>query len=236
MNTNNRCDTYLRTSGVRRLPVEFDGMKGCNVEHMKGLLSAGIDILKQGEGLLRSLSSENYTRRVPLVFNASIGGHYRHCLDHFTGLLLAPDTDEVDYDRRRRDLRVETLPEFALALTVDIRRALEQFPPETLCSQVRARCEVSYTSGNSAVTASTLAREVVYCIAHAIHHYALICVMAKLLNVRVPEHFGVAPSTLAYERAVAAEQGRVRGISDRGMPNARPPDNPGGSIEMRRNG
>ena len=38
----------------------------------------------------------------------------------------------------------------------------------------------------------------VYSIAHAIHHYALISVMARLMEVKLPMNFGVAPSTVAH--------------------------------------
>lgn len=173
-------------------------MAQCDSEHAQRILAAAVEILSQGEDLLRSLSAENYTRRVPVVFNAAIGGHYRHCLDHFASLLLALDADEVDYDHRKRDPRIETQPDFALALTAEMRRTLEQITPDTLCTEVKARCEVSYAHGNSPVTRSTLARELAYCIAHAIHHYALISVMARLLEVKLPEHFGIAPSTVKH--------------------------------------
>lgn len=188
----------MNLGAARLLPVEFYGMTECESEHTQRILAAAIEILTQGEDLLRSLSAENYTRRVPAVFNAAIGGHYRHCLDHFTSLLLALDADEVDYDHRKRDSRIETQPEFALALTAEMRRTLERLTPDTLCTEVKARCEVSYAHGNSPVTRSTLARELVYCIAHAIHHYALISVMARLMEVKLPEHFGVAPSTVKH--------------------------------------
>jgi len=50
---------------------------------------------------------------VPIAFNASIGGHYRHCLDHFTSLLRGLDAEAVDYDHRERDARIESQPGFA---------------------------------------------------------------------------------------------------------------------------
>ena len=82
------------------------------------IVNAAITILAQGEDMLRALSTDTYTRRVPLAFNACIGGHYRHCLDHFTSLLRGLDADTVDYDHRERDVRIESQPGFALALTV----------------------------------------------------------------------------------------------------------------------
>lgn len=190
-------------NSAHRLDREFAGMAECDASHAERILRAAVEILTQGEDLLRTLTADDFTRKVPVVFNASIGGHFRHCLDHFTSLLLALDADAVDYDHRKRDPRIETQPDFALTLTAEMRRTLEQLTPDTLCTEVKARCEVSYTHGNSPITRSTLARELVYCIAHAIHHYALISVMARLMEVQLPEHFGVAPSTVSHSRKVA---------------------------------
>jgi len=162
------------------------------------IVNAAVAILAQGEDLLRVLSADLYTRRVPLAFNACIGGHYRHCLDHFTSLLRGLDADEVDYDLRERDARIESQPDFALMLTQQMRVQLERLPLGALDAPVRARCEVSYAHGDSPVTGSTFGREMVYAIAHAIHHYALISVMAQLMDAKLPEHFGVAPSTVAH--------------------------------------
>ena len=162
------------------------------------IVNAAIAILAQGEELVRALPVETYTLRVPLAFNACIGAHYRHCLDHFSSLLRALDADTVDYDQRARDVRLESQPDFALALTRQMRAQLERLPLGALDLPVRARCEVSYAQGDSPVTGSTFGREMVYAIAHAIHHYALISVMARLMDAKLPEHFGVAPSTLAH--------------------------------------
>ena len=168
------------------------------------IVNAAIAILAQGEDLLCALSADLYTHRVPLAFNVCIGGHYRHCLDHFTSLLRSLDADEVDYDHRERDVRIESQPDFALALTQQMRAQLERLPFGALDAPVRARCEVSFAHGDSPVTGSTFGREMVYAIAHAIHHYALISVMARLMDAKLPEHFGVAPSTVAHNAKQAA--------------------------------
>ena len=184
------------------LPVIFRGdLPAAPVADGDGqrILAAAVAILRQGEDLLNTLSTEHFTRRVPVVFNASIGGHYRHCLDHFTSLLRGVGADLVDYDHRERDARVETRPEVALFVTRDLRERLNALPETALTALVAARCEVSYEHGNSPTTSSSFGRELAYCVAHAIHHYALIAVMARLLEVELPEHFGVAPSTVAHQ-------------------------------------
>ena len=168
------------------------------------ILQAAASILEQGEQLLTSLTVDHFARKVPVAFNASIGGHYRHCLDHFTSVVRSLGSELVDYDDRERDPRIETEPEFALETTRRLRSSLAGVSPERLHQPVAARCEVSYDHGHSPLTHSSLGRELVYCIAHAIHHYALIAVMARVLGARLPEHFGIAPSTVAYQKAVAA--------------------------------
>lgn len=196
-------DSHRRRNGHRLNvvfhPPDFDEPAD-HFADARRIIAAAASILAQGEDLLDALSVEDYTRRVPLAFNGCIGGHYRHCLDHFTSLLRGVDTDEVDYDHRERDARTESQPDFALALTRQMRARLEQLPPGMLDAPMKARCEVSYAHGDSPVTGSTLGREMVYAIAHAIHHYALISVMARLMDVMVPDHFGVAPSTVAHQK------------------------------------
>jgi uncharacterized damage-inducible protein DinB len=198
--TRGRC--LFKPATERHLPIQFPeaepapvALEGSDGER---ILAAAREILLQGEDLVRTLPLERYAQRVPAAFHGSIGGHYRHCLDHFASLLRALDSDEVDYDRRERDPRVEQEPPFALELTRQLRSRLEELTPAILARPVRTRCEVSYVRGDSPVTKSTYARELVYAIAHAIHHYALISVMARLLDVTLPAHFGVAPSTVAH--------------------------------------
>lgn len=191
-------ETPIPGSPVLGAPADLEA-PGDGGEDGRRILAAAVAILGQGEELLGALPVASYTRRVPQAFAASIGGHYRHCLDHFTSLLRGLDADMVDYDHRARDPRIEMDPGFALGLTRRLRAQLEQLPPGALEVRVRARCEVSYAHGDSPVTGSTFGRELVYAIAHAIHHYALIAVMARLLEVDLPPQFGVAPSTVAHQ-------------------------------------
>jgi hypothetical protein len=173
-------------------------------EDARRVLDGALAVLAQGEDLLESISVESYTRKLPAAFNGAIGGHYRHCLDHFTSLLRGAGTELVDYDHRERDPRIERDPAFALDLTRQIRARLGGLSPDDLLAPVVARCEVNYAHGESPLTRSTLGRELVYAIAHAIHHYALIAVMARLMEVELPVHFGIAPSTVAHLKQLEA--------------------------------
>ena len=83
------------------------------------LIAAVAEVLRQGESLLRALDNEKYNRKLRPAFNSAVGGHYRHCLDHFQSLLDGLDADEVNYDHRKRDPRIENDRKFALSETQD---------------------------------------------------------------------------------------------------------------------
>ena len=170
----------------------------CHAQH---LLDAARAVLHQGSDLLGHISAETYRRKVPSVFNGSIGGHYRHCLDHFTSLLQGIAERHVDYDCRARDPRLESDPAYALQVTGRILDQLTALPLAQWRATVSVRSAVHYGSGDSPRSESTLARELSYAIAHSLHHYALIAVMAGLLAIDLPEHFGMAPSTVKHRNA-----------------------------------
>jgi uncharacterized damage-inducible protein DinB len=157
------------------------------------------EVLRQGESLLNSLSDEDYTRKLPTVFGSTVGGHYRHCLDHFKSLLLGLDGGEINYDHRERNSWIENDCMFALAETRRILRAFESIPTRFLDCPINVRSKVNYEFDASPLIASTVGRELMYAVAHAIHHYAIIAVICRLLDVPLPAGFGVAPSTLKYQ-------------------------------------
>ncbi len=162
------------------------------------LHDAVADVLRQGESLLNSLADEDYTRKLPAVFGSTVGGHYRHCLDHFQSLLRGLDADEINYDDRERNPRIENDRKFALAETHRVLRAFGSISKQFLDCPIKVRSKVNYELDTAPLIGSTVGRELMYAVAHAIHHYALIAVMCRILDVAVPAGFGVAPSTLKY--------------------------------------
>ena len=162
------------------------------------LQDAVAEVLRQGESLLNSLSDDHYTRRLPAVFGSAIGEHYRHCLDHFQSLLHGLDADEINYDHRERNPLIENDRALALAETYRIKHAFGSVPAPFLDCPINVRSKVNYELDTAPLIGSTVGRELMYAVAHAIHHYALIAVMCGMLDVALPAGFGVAPSTLNY--------------------------------------
>ena len=104
----------------------------------------------------------------------------------------------LDYDKRRRDDQMERRRAAALAATEEIRESLAILDVSTLERLIIVQCKIHYGADRSQQVKSTAARELLYVVAHAVHHFALIAVMAKVMNFPVPGNFGVAPSTLQH--------------------------------------
>jgi len=174
-----------------------------NTSGLVELVQSVIETLNQGELLLQEVSDDIYIRKVPTAFNASIGGHYRHCLDHFRSLLDAAAEGDLNYDHRERGTLIENDRFAALNATRELREGYERLNPALLQRSLAVTCKTSYASSGSQASPSTVGREIMYSVAHAVHHYALIGVMGGLMGVTLPAGFGVAPSTLKHQATSA---------------------------------
>jgi hypothetical protein len=168
------------------------------------LIAAAVESLRQGEILLGAISDEQYRCKLPAAFNASIGGHYRHCLDHFRLLLDAVNSPEVNYDHRERGTLVEYDRFAALNATRGLIEAYEQLAASVVTQPINVVCQTGYYTQASQTSPSSIGREIMYSVAHAVHHYALIGVMGGVMGLALPPGFGVAPSTLKHQRETAS--------------------------------
>ncbi|MGC9943045.1 MAG: DinB family protein [Verrucomicrobiota bacterium] len=163
------------------------------------LVQSAVETLRQGERMLTDISDEAYVRKIDVAFSASIGGHYRHCLDHFRALLEAAPAGDLNYDQRERGTLVEKDRFAALNATRELCAGYEKLDAALLARQLKITCKSSYGTDESQVSPSTVGREVMYVVAHAVHHYALIGVISRVTGLRLAGGFGVAPSTLKYQ-------------------------------------
>jgi len=164
------------------------------------LLESLLAVMAQGERMLVSLDDATYTAKPSIASGASIGAHYRHCLDHFGALLTGDASGGIDYDARKRDPRLENERTMALVMTRHLQDLASSLDTSILGSSVSVRCGVSYTDTEAPVVHSSFRREVMFSISHAIHHYALISMICRYLGITLPEGFGVAPSTIHYRK------------------------------------
>jgi uncharacterized damage-inducible protein DinB len=148
--------------------------------------------------LLLEVDDDQYCRKPVGVVESSLGGHYRHNLDHILSLLNAGEDGIVNYDHRERGTSVETNRHSALLTIRQAQRKLLDFTEEALNQPLLFRAMVT-AQGPLVEIQTNIGRELSFVLSHTIHHNALIAVIAKLLGACVPSRFGYAPSTIAYQ-------------------------------------
>lgn len=163
------------------------------------LLQAAEEVLVQGRELLGSLAADSYSRKSTGVFAASVGEHYRHVLDHFRCLLEGLPGESLDYDRRQRQKRLEADRDYALAMTEFMLHELWQIPHPVFEQEIAVTYSVGYHGSRPETMTSTVARELAFCIGHAVHHYAIIRMLCAEMGAQLTPEFGIAPSTVKHQ-------------------------------------
>lgn len=167
---------------------------------MSELIEANLHLLKQASALLARLPAATYVKTSPIFQNAAIGGHMRHCLEHYHSLLRDLPGGQVDYDLRARDLAIETDLEAACACLKSISERLTDLRGAPASTTIRVRMDHGGTEAESCWQASTLGRELQFLISHTVHHFALIAGLCHCQGQEVEKDFGYAPSTLRHRQ------------------------------------
>jgi len=172
----------------------------------QSLNTAVKDVLQQGCIFLEGIGDEMYSRPLEGEFTASLGAHYRHVLDHFLCLAEGIRTGQVNYDQRRRNPQLESSVTCARLVTEGLMEEFGGFSSEILQSECVVTYSVGYGETEAEAVRSNLAREVMFCVGHAIHHYAILRILCAGVGVKLPCEFGVAPSTLRHLETETAER------------------------------
>lgn len=146
--------------------------------------------------LLRSLSNEQYSRKIKHLGNASIGGHTRHIIELIQCVNKGYDSDTIDYLNRIRNLDLENSKSLAIEVLLQIEKDLMK-------ADKNLKMVVENTNLDCSVN-TTYFREVVYNTEHTIHHLALIKVALLEMKLDLVNHdFGMAYSTIQYQASLA---------------------------------
>lgn len=167
------------------------------------LLADARDVLLQGLTLLFDLDDHKYSRVAGAPFNASVGQHYRHVIEHFQSFIWGLQSGEINYDARNRNVRLQSEVTYGSVATCDVLRVLKRLTDETLGRECDVINTVGYGNAGISKLRSNVGRELAYCAGHAIHHYAIIRLISHQMGVTVPAEFGFAPSTLKHRPAAA---------------------------------
>lgn len=166
---------------------------------MDSLLADNIECLQQAVDLIMAMPADIYTQSCPISYGSSVGGHIRHCLDHYQRFLVDLPTGCIDYDNRDREPRAENEPSYAAAILRGIIMGLEHIEEEQLQHPLTIKMDAGSCSEWSH---SSVRRELQFLLSHSIHHFALIATILRIFEYyEIPPTFGVAPSTLKYQRS-----------------------------------
>jgi hypothetical protein len=147
---------------------------------------------------INQLTAEQYAQPCPRLNNASIGQHVRHAIELFQCLEQGYETGLVNYEKRKRDLLIETNKEVAASLLNQLYKDLSKENKELQLDSM-----YDDTSDEIVSVITNYYREIIYNLEHTIHHMALIRIGVKEVStVELPADFGVASSTMRYRKNV----------------------------------
>ncbi|SEA85338.1 hypothetical protein SAMN05443667_11027 [Flavobacterium gillisiae] len=159
------------------------------IPSIKNSLNELIDLLKQ-------MSNTEFSKPCQLLSNSTIGEHTRHIVEMFQCLENNYCSGIVNYDKRPRNILIQTDPAFAISQILAIQSLLEKENKKIELQQIIDNEEVRIESNYF--------RELLYNLEHCIHHQALIKVaVLQSETIFVNENFGVARSTIEYRKQCA---------------------------------
>jgi hypothetical protein len=153
-------------------------------------------IFNQLEDSLLQLSNQQYSQKIDTLSGASIGQHVRHVVEMFVCLQDGYTSGVVNYEKRKRDITIET----AKGTAIDVMNKINS----TLLNENKPLVlEAGFDENSNELNKipTNYFREIAYNLEHTIHHMALIKIgMNEVSDTQLPDGYGVASSTLKYRK------------------------------------
>jgi hypothetical protein len=148
---------------------------------------------------LNQLTDVEYVKPSAILFNATIGQHVRHIIELFQCLEKGYSEGVVNYEKRKRDYRIETDKGLAADLLKEIYHTLEKPNKDIILEAEDYEDTIETVS-----IPSNYYREIAYNLEHTVHHMALIRVgINEVSSISLPTEFGVAYSTIKFRKQCA---------------------------------
>ena len=160
------------------------------------------ELLGQLHSVIDQLQEEDFRKPIPVLSGSSIGQHIRHTIEFFLCLMDGANQGELNYDNRKHDKFIEEDPKLAVSVIESIQGFLEK---DLTNHKMDLLANYNLVNEEPVRIPSSFLRELAYNIEHAIHHMALIKIGVRALDkgIQLPDHFGVASSTVRYQQGKA---------------------------------
>ena len=160
------------------------------------LVAENRSLLQQARELLERLDNATYARNGGPEdrFDSGIGRHLRHVLEMYRCLLSADES--VDYTARPREIRLEQDRAAALAAIAEIDAELAGIGQDRM---LQAWSGDAPGAEGHEFSRSSVNRELRHLCEHTVHHYALISLLLRQMDLPVEPDFGVASSTRRHQ-------------------------------------
>ena len=154
--------------------------------------------------MIGRMKKEDYGKKLEILSGSSVGQHVRHILELYQCLLEGAQTNEVNYDNRKRNLDLESDPVFALNTINEISEKIVDLDGDGCLNMFGS---FSIDSEKRIEIKTSVYRELAYNQEHSIHHQALIKIGLSSLGLSylVDSDFGVAPATIKYQNSRKTE-------------------------------
>ena len=168
------------------------------------LLNATRQNLNQLSDLLQQLTDNDFSTKLDILSQSSIGMHMRHIIEFYQCLLTATETGILNYDSRKRNKLLETDRKFCQTTIEKIIFQTAHLKPQQL---LQLHCDYALTAEDkdSVEIKTSVLRELQYNLEHSVHHMAIIRIGINALNnaVELTSDFGVAASTIRNKTTCA---------------------------------
>ncbi|MEZ4805331.1 MAG: hypothetical protein R2852_07570 [Bacteroidia bacterium] len=149
--------------------------------------------LKDIESIIQTIDNDIYSKPSKALNFVSIGEHVRHIIEFFMVLQNQYTLNYVNYDERKRNLRMEKDKVFALEMLNECLSKIET-SDKTLSFKMTIK-------DTTIEIKSTYYRELIYAHEHNIHHQALIKIALNEFEIQnIPLGFGIAESTQRHQQ------------------------------------
>lgn len=158
------------------------------------------ELLEQLSDIIDQLRPGDFTTPVEALSNSTIGQHIRHTLEFFLCLLDARNEGVINYDHRKHDQILENDEKLAMKITDSVIEFLEKQRQDF---SLIHEANYEFQEQQNVTMQSSFFRELSYNIEHTVHHMALIkvAIAQQFQYVHLPNHFGVASSTVRHRQA-----------------------------------